>query len=258
MAVHHRAVRRFNLLHPFTALIYFAGLLASMFILTDLPRRLIAVVSLLAVAAFFTSLREVSRVLKWLLPLGLLICVINPLFDHHGRTVLFYLWGNSITAEAIVMGVSQALLLTGLILLFTSFNRVIEPSSFLYLTARFMPRTALLLNVSLQTASRLSRRTADMLDVQKTRDEHVPKRRYALLLLNAFTNRSLEEGLEMALTIKARDYRSGRRTHYRKHRFKPRDVFALTLMLALFIFMPNVFILFPLLMEGLAYAGRRV
>jgi energy-coupling factor transport system permease protein len=258
MAVHHRAVRRFNLLHPFTALVYFIGLLAGMFALTDLPRRLAAVGSLLAVAVFFTSLREVSRVLKWLLPLGLLICVINPLFDHHGRTVLFYLWGNSITAEAIVMGVSQASLLTGLILLFTSFNSVIEPSSFLYLTARFMPRPALLLNVSLQTASRLSRRAADMLDVQKTREEQIPKRRYALLLFNAFTNRSLEEGLEMALTIKARDYGSGPKTHYRKHRFKTRDAFALMIMLALFIFAPNVYIVFPLLMEGLAYASRRV
>jgi energy-coupling factor transporter transmembrane protein EcfT len=85
MAVHHRTVKRFNLLHPFTALIYFVGLLASMFILTDLPRRLIAVCSLLAAAVFFTSLREVCRIFKWLLPLCLLICVINPLFDHHGR-----------------------------------------------------------------------------------------------------------------------------------------------------------------------------
>jgi energy-coupling factor transport system permease protein len=121
-----------------------------------------------------------------------------------------------------------------------------------------MPRTALLLNVSLQTASRLSRRTADMLDVQKTREEPVPKRRYALMLLNAFTNRSLEEGLEMALTIKARDYGSGPKTHYRKHRFKARDAFALLIMLALFIFIPNVYILFPLLMEGFAYACSRV
>jgi energy-coupling factor transport system permease protein len=219
---------------------------------------LLAVAELLALAFFFAGKLEIAKVLKWLLPLGFIICLVNPLFDHHGRTVLFYLWGNSITLEAIIMGVSQALLLTGLILLFTAFNRVIEPSSFLYLTARFMPLTALLLNVSFQTASRLSHRTSDMLDVQKTREEHVPKRRYALLLLNAFTNRSLEEGLEIALTIKARDYRSGRRTHYRKHRFKLRDVLALIIMLTLFIFIPNVYILFPLLMEGLAYAGRRV
>jgi energy-coupling factor transport system permease protein len=254
MAVHSRAVTRFGLLHPFVALFFFVGLTACMFNLSDLPRRLVAVAGLLALSVFFSGLRETGRLFKWLLPLGLFMCLINPLFDHHGRTVLFYLWGNSITLEAVITGVNQALLLIGLVLLFTSFNRVIEPPAFLYLTARYMPRTALLLNLSLQTASRLTRRMSDFMDVQRTKEEALPKRRYALLLLNAFIARSLEEGLEMALTIKTRDYGLARKTHYRKYQFKARDAFALAIMLGLWVFAPMVFILFPLLMEGLAYA----
>ncbi len=179
---------------------YFIGAAVCVFTARDIAQLFLAAAGLLAAAFFLAGGRVTRTALKWLLPIGALIILFNPLFNHRGRTVLFYLFGNSITLEAVWLGAEQALLLSGLVLLFVSFNKVIEPPEFLYLAGKRMPRTALLLNLALQAGARLTKRAGDLTEVQKTKDDTPEqlksfraKTRYALTLFNAFISRGLEE-----------------------------------------------------------------
>ncbi len=257
-------MKRFNLLHPSVAIIYFVGIQVLIFISDDVPRRTLAAAGLLLTAVFFNGANKVVKTCKWLVPLSALVILLTPLFNHRGRTVLFYFWGGAVTMEAVWLGVSQAFFIAGLVFLFMSFNRVVTPPVLLFFIGKYMPRAALLLNMSLQTGARLSKRAGDFIDVQKTREHKLSKRKHSLLLLDAFTSRGLEEGLETAEVLKARDYGKTGRTHYHTYYFKTRDAVSLAALLALtaaasfYYAFFAVLILFPLILEGIAYARRYI
>ena len=53
-----------------------------------------------------------------------LCVVVNPLLNHRGMTVLFYLNENAVTKEAVLYGCYMAVVLLGTIFLFSDFSHV--------------------------------------------------------------------------------------------------------------------------------------
>jgi energy-coupling factor transport system permease protein len=192
----------------------------------------------ITLAVFCIGVKPLVKSLRFLLPLGFIFGIINPLLVRRGATILFYLFGNPVTWESAAFGFNHSLLIISMIILFMPFNKIIDQPAFLYLTARYMPRMALLISMTLNSAARLRARAVSLIDVQKTRGlifdgQRVKK---ALWLLNLFTVRNLEEGMEMAVVLKARDYGMAKRTAYQSYIFGTRDIlFLITLVFLLFL-----------------------
>lgn len=80
-------------------------------------------------------------------PVLFLTMIINPLSNHRGVTVLFYLNDNAITLEAILYGLASAAMLVSVVMWFSCFNKIMTSDKIIYLFGRMIPVIALLLSM---------------------------------------------------------------------------------------------------------------
>src|SRR5699024_337975 len=90
---------------------------------------------------------------KWAIPLvlmGTIFTLLNPLLVSRGTHILFYLGNRQITLEALIFGFTMALTLVAIIILFVSFNLILNGNKFLFVFAKIVPRSAFLIMLSLR------------------------------------------------------------------------------------------------------------
>jgi energy-coupling factor transport system permease protein len=230
-----------NRFHPIVPFVYLIGLLFLTFTWNHPVFLLTEWAGAIVLAVNCAGGKKTWRSLRFILPFAVLLALLNPLLVRRGGTVLFYFLDNPVTLEAAAYGVSNMFSLLTVLTLFISFNRIIDQSAFLYLTARWFPQLAFVLDMSLRSAYRFPGRISELTGTQKTRGVRADTGRLktratnAVLLLNAFTARTLEEGMETAAVLRARDYNTGPGTHYRAYRFGTRDAVWLTVTILIFI-----------------------
>src|SRR5687768_7703854 len=106
-----------NKLHPLTAFSYYAGSLALL-ILFNHPAFLLAAFGMILLVNFATDrCRGLQRWLFLMTSSGILILLLNPLFNERGRHVLFELGSHRVTLEAATLGGMSALSIMGIIAL---------------------------------------------------------------------------------------------------------------------------------------------
>ena len=117
---------------------------------------------------------------------------------------------------------------------FLSYNQVIGSQKFLYLFSNLVPKSALLLMMSMRFIPLLLRRFRNINAVQKTRGIN-PRRgswlkrfRDGALQLKILLTWSLEEALQTADSIYARGYGRGKRSSYHRFRMNREDWFCMT------------------------------
>ena len=95
------------------------------------------------------------RQVGYLLPVLLFTAVLNPLFNHEGKTVLFYLWNdNPVTLEAVCFGLASAVLMGASIVWFNCCNAVFTTDKIIYLFGRVIPSLSLLISMTLRFVPR--------------------------------------------------------------------------------------------------------
>ena len=62
--------------------------------------------------------------------------VVNPLLNHRGMTVLFYLNENAVTKEAVLYGCYMAVVLLGTIFLFSDFSHVMTSEKIMTMSGK--------------------------------------------------------------------------------------------------------------------------
>ena len=92
----------------------------------------------------FASVRMNLIFVLWII---VVMAVINVLFTHKGETVLFFLNGNRITAEALAFGLSAAVMLSAVLIWFTSFNVIMTAEKLIYIFGRAAPVLGLTLSM---------------------------------------------------------------------------------------------------------------
>jgi energy-coupling factor transport system permease protein len=218
-----------KLYHPAAAFLYFVGMLVMLFTCANPIYRVILTAGVIFLAFSCAGGKALWLSLRFLLPVCLFFALINPLLVRRGVTILFYFFGNPVTLESAAFGLNQSLLILSAVVLFISFNKIIDQAAFLYLTAGYIPRTALVVSMALNAAARYKSRAKSLLEIQETRgikffgNKTTSKIRAGLFFLHLFTVRSLEEGMETATVLKARDYGMAKRTVYRAYAFGLRD-----------------------------------
>ena len=200
------------------------------------------VISMLSGCAYLLYLqgrRGMARQVGYLLPILLMMAVMNPLFNHEGMTILWYLPNdNPITLEAIAYGIAAAVMMGASIVWFNCCNEVFTSDKIIYLFGRVIPAMSLLISMTLRFVPRFKNYLQSVMQVQKAM--HRPetakeKLQQALAAFSATVSWAMEQSIISADSMKSRGYGIAGRTAYSIYRFEKRDGIALLILAALCI-----------------------
>ena len=182
------------------------------------------------VSAFAYKLKLDGRaaflyLLKFILPMILLVMVFNFAFSHYGMTVLFVFREMNFTAESLFYGFTQGLLLGCVMMWFSCYSRVITAERFIAVFGRIIPNTALIFSMVLSFIPRLRKNAGEISDARQLVNSE-SKLKKSINNFSALITMTLEESIETADSMKARGYNKGR-SIYLKYCFSLKDLFLL-------------------------------
>lgn len=227
--------------HPYVAFLYyvFVGVLLMIY---NHPLFLSTAILLL----IFVNLSHDrgQELKKWALPLtimGTIFALLNPLLVSRGSHILFYLGNRQITLEAIVFGLVMAFMVVAIIMLFISFNIILNGNKFLYIFAKLLPRIAFLVMLTMRFVPLLKERYEEIQAVQKVRGMTIShgrlreRARNGMNLIQTLLTWSLEEAIQTADSMTARGYGNKQKSSYESFVMTRRDILSLVLLSILFI-----------------------
>lgn len=231
-------MRFFGTLHPAVSMCYFVCVIG---LTLACPHMVTVLLSLVGGAMFNLALRggkAFGRTMRFVLPMFLIVCTGNPLVNHRGVTMLFLLFDQWITLEAIVYGVVTACSLAAVILWFGCYQEVMTSDKFLYLFGKIAPATALLITSALRFIPQMQQNAAQIRQSRAMLQDNSPrlfqKLAHAIQNLSALLGMSMENAVQTADSMKARGFGARRRTTFHLFRFDARDARTLALILTLF------------------------
>ena len=197
----------------------------------------------LAFLGIWEEKRKFARRIGWVLVLILLMTVTNPIFSHNGKTPLFYMNGQAITAEAMIYGLHIGLMMAGILCWFNIWEQTVDSDKQMYLLGLLTPSLALLLSMILKMIPGMRRQYQSMKEAHAgllgEKRDLVDKISVSLKLFMGLVSWTLEQMQWTGLSMKARGYGAKGRTHYTYFRFRKRDLAEL------------IFVLFPLVAAGI-------
>ncbi len=215
--------------HPALNFIFFALAIAGGMCFVH---PLFLAVSLAASLTYYMLLRGrvALRPLGWMLALGVLAGLANPLFVTRGETLLF-LWagGRRFTLEALLYGLAAGGMLVTVLLWFGCYNAVMTDDKFQYLFAGAAPSLAMVLSMTLRLVPLFERRAAQISLARRCVGKGAAdgRRRERLengaQVLSALTQWALEGSVETADSMRARGWGCGPRGRFSIWRFGRRD-----------------------------------
>ncbi len=220
----------FGLVHPIVQFVYFTiVLLLTMVILHPLYLGL-SLISALIYVLHMSGRKAVKPILIFLLPMFVLIALINPLFNHAGVTIWFYLpSGNPFTMESLLFGFNAGFTFSAILLWCMGMRYTLSSDRIIYLFGRAAPRLGLFLSMTLRFLPKMSSQFREIRASQHGigRDLNqgsLPVRfRNAMRILSSLVSWILESTVETADSLKSRGYGLPRRTSYHLFRFTLRD-----------------------------------
>lgn len=226
--------------HPIINLYYFICVIAfSMFFMHPI----FLVLSLICSFIYSIILKGNKAVrfnLKYLLPLLIITAVLNPMFNHAGVTILFYLRsGNPMTLESIIYGIAAASMFISVILWFSCYNEIITSDKFIYIFGRIIPKGSLIISMTLRFIPRYKEQIKIISNGQKAigRDVSngniIERAKNGIKILSIMTTWALENAIETADSMRARGYGLKGRTSFSLYRFDKRDRNVLCIMIVL-------------------------
>jgi len=214
----------FSSFHPIINFIYFAFVL---FFSMSLMHPVFLLISLLASLFYAKSFKKVP---KYMLVMVVSAAILNPVFNHEGITILFYLHsGNPVTLESLIYGFFSSCMLFCVMLWFLCFNEVISSDKFIYLFGKIMPSLSLILSMSLRFVPHFVKQFQIVSEAQYCIGIDLQEKKALKKLKNAFTifsimlTWSLENAIETADSMKSRGYGLKGRTAFSIYKFEKRD-----------------------------------
>ncbi len=154
------------------------------------------------------------------LAIPLLSSLINPLFNHNGVTVLFFLNSNPVTLEAFLNGLALGLVIGAALVWARCFTAVMDTDRLLCVTGALSPKLSLVLSMTLRYIPLLRRQAGKTREAQRAaglmREANPPDQlRSGARVFSGLVTWALENGVVTADSMTARGFGSGRRSRYR-------------------------------------------
>ena len=184
-------------------------------------------------AAYLGGIKTIKSNLIFFVIILVVMAVINTLFTHNGETVLFYINGNRITAEAFWYGVVAACMLSTVIFWFSSFNILMTSEKIVYLFGRIAPVLGLTLSMIFRYIPLLKERYSEIVTGQKCMGRNTKRPRQVMKQVSILIAWSLESSIETADSMEARGYGLHGRTSFHMFKMRASDVITLIVILIL-------------------------
>jgi len=172
-----------------------------------------------------------------LLPLLIFIIVLNPLINHQGSTILFYINNKMITKESILYGFYAGGMIINMFLYFSSFNKVMTRDKIVTVFKGFIPKISLMFAMTLRFIPRYKEEFKKIKSAQKCIGEGIDdgnifdRIRHSVGIMSGLITFALEDGIDTANTMVARGYELKGKSSYKNERFTNEDKFLLISML---------------------------
>lgn len=217
------------MLHPAVSFVFFTVMVIFTMLFRQPVLLGVTLISALIFSFILNGGRGVKLSLLVYLPMFLLIALSNPLFNHNGRTTLFFFMDNPITLEAVLYGICSASSLIAILAWFACYSKIITADKFIYLFAKMTPAVALLITMTIRMISKLKYQLKTISNAQHTigldqrtgsLSERVKK---GMRVISILLSWSMEDALETADSMKARGYGLKNRTTFSLFKFGKRD-----------------------------------
>jgi energy-coupling factor transport system permease protein len=216
--------------HPVVNFLYFTLVTLFSVIFMHPVCLLISLFSAFVYSIYLNGKKAAKFNFLYMLPMLAVTALINPVFNHEGITVLYYLAnGNPLTLESIAYGIAAAAMLISVICWFSCYNAVMTSDKFIYLFGRVIPALSLVLSMTLRFVPKFRTQLTAVSNAQKCigRDASggsIFKRyRQSIRILSIMVTWMMENAIETADAMKSRGYGLRGRTAFSVFTFGGRD-----------------------------------
>lgn len=234
---------RFARCHPLVIFLYFVFvLLMTMFCMHPVMLAESLIIGILY-ASMCRKMRNIAQYLCCILPIIGATALLNPLFNHGGKTIIFKISGVSFTLEAVLFGMSAAAMLCAVLIWFLCWNEVLTADKLMALFGRILPSATMLLTMVMRFVPMLAQRMRMVFAAQKciaglsdeslaeknaqTRKEKrrnlILQAKIALRCVSSLLSDSLERSVMTADSMKCRGYGLPGRTNFVQYRWTKFD-----------------------------------
>ena len=234
--------------HPISLFVYFmSAIIITMF----QQNPILIALSYVGAICFCFCLYDYKTMLNSLFSSTLLIAlltVVNPLIVHRGVTELLFINGKPITLEAILYGLVMAIMLVSVFYWFKAYNKLITSDKFLYLFARFTPKIAVMLSMSMAFIPTLKQNYNSIKNSQQALgiyagENFVDKLKGGFRITSILFSMAIEDSIEKAESMQARGYGIKGRTSFSMFRFKISDLVLLIVNIVTLVILITLFAL---------------
>lgn len=168
------------------------------------------VVSLLSMCSGALSLLlyggrgELRALLRFCLPVGLLLILFNLVFNRNGVTVLFYIGDAAVTLESVLYALFTAFAFCGAVLWFSFFCAFLDSDRVYRLFARFSKGLAVIFSLSLALVPKILEKYEEIKLQERAETDKKHRFTQNILQLSALFSWVLEDSFETAVSMKAR------------------------------------------------------
>jgi energy-coupling factor transport system permease protein len=161
-----------------------------------------------------------------------LFALLNPLWNQHGSSVLFFINNRAITAEALYFGAVTGIRLAAVLYWFRIFSDLMTSEKLFYLLRFLSPKLALIFSMAVRNLTLFRQQMHKIQASQKAlglyREKHlIDDVRGGLRVFSILITWALENGIITASSMAARGYGCCRRTSCTNFRWKRQDVLLL-------------------------------
>ena len=220
----------FGAFHPVINFVYFVLVIGCSMFLMHPVFLLLSCIGGMAYYIYLKKWKAFKTALWLMLPVFLISAVVNPLFNHKGVTLIFYLKnGNPLTLESILYGLAAGVMLVSVLNWFSCYQVVMTSDKFIYLFGKAIPAMSLILSMVLRFVPKFKNQIVKISNAQKcigrdvTNGNMLMKAKHGMKILSIMTTWALENSVETADSMRSRGYGLRGRTNYTIYRFDTRD-----------------------------------
>ena len=224
----------FGRFHPVVQFVYFTSVIFFAMFIREPVFVGISLVFSLAYSVYLGEKRALKAVFWFIVPMFVLIAVINPLFNHAGVTIWFYLPdGNPFTMESLVYGIVSGGLFSCTMLWCICLRYIMTSDKVIYLFGRIAPKLSLLISMILRFVPKLSAHFREVRHARKNIGRDMTDGNFkerisnCVRIISAMLQWVMENSVDTANSLESRGYGLGKRTSFSLFRFEKRDFFIL-------------------------------
>ena len=233
----------FKTYHPIVNFTYFLFVIGFSCVFMNPVALFISLVSSFIYSVMLKGKKTIKKNLIYMLPMTILIALINPLFNHQGVTILYYLpSGNPMTLESVIYGILVSVMIFSVICWFSCYNEIMTSDKFIYLFGKIIPSLSLVFSMTLRFVPRFTEHLKVVINAQKCLGKDISsgniikRARNLISILSIMITWALENSIDTADSMKSRGYGDPNRTSFSIYTFNKRNTLSLLFILILGIY----------------------